>query len=131
MESSCCPFHELRLLHCLSKSNRQRQSPRRYENHYRKETYIIHLTASPKDTIYAYKVSTGIDKSHPGHLPLTIFETIIQNVCKIRLVSNTASDKRLLYVLTLFPPIARLLPRKLFGLLSFQLGVGCLPIDIE
>lgn len=35
------------------------------------------------------------------------------------------------YVLTLFPPIARLLPRKLFGLLSFQLGVGCLLIDIE
>ena len=35
------------------------------------------------------------------------------------------------YVLTLFPPIARLLPRKLFGLLSFQLGVGYLRIDIE
>lgn len=35
------------------------------------------------------------------------------------------------YVLTLFPPIARLLPRKLFGLLSFQLGVGCLLINIE
>ena len=35
------------------------------------------------------------------------------------------------YVLTLFPPIARLLTRKLFGLLSFQLGVGCLFIDIE
>ena len=30
---------------CLSKSNRQRQSPRRYENHYRKETYIKHFTA--------------------------------------------------------------------------------------
>ena len=52
-------------------------------------------------------------------------------ICKIRLVSNTASDKRLLYVLTLFPPIARLLPRKLFGLLSFQLGVGCLFVGIE
>ena len=35
------------------------------------------------------------------------------------------------YVLALFPPIARLLPRKLFGLLSFQLGVGCLLINIE
>ena len=35
------------------------------------------------------------------------------------------------YVLTLFPPIARLLPRKLFGLLSFQLGVGCLIINNE
>ena len=46
-------------------------------------------------------------------------------------VLNTASDKRLIYVLTLFPPNARLLPRKLFGLLSFQLGVGCLIIDIE
>lgn len=52
-------------------------------------------------------------------------------ICKIRLVSNTASDKRLLYVLTLSPSFARLLPRKLFGLLSFQLGVGCLLIDIE
>ena len=28
----CCPFHVPRLLHCLSKLNRQRQSPRRYEN---------------------------------------------------------------------------------------------------
>ena len=112
MESSCCPFHELRLLHCLSKSNRQRQSPRRYENQYRKETYIIHFTASQKDTIYAYKVSTGIDKSHPGHLPLTIFETIIQNVCKIRLVSNTASDKRLLLCLDSLPTHCPLITEK-------------------
>ena len=27
----CCPFHESRLLHCPFWSNRQRQSPRRYE----------------------------------------------------------------------------------------------------
>ena len=31
VESSCCLFHVSRLLHCLLKSNRQRQSPRRYE----------------------------------------------------------------------------------------------------
>ena len=33
-ELTCCPFHSLRLSHCLSKSNRQRQSPRRYEEPY-------------------------------------------------------------------------------------------------
>jgi len=33
-ELTCCPFHSLRLSHCLSKSNRQRQSPRRYEKPY-------------------------------------------------------------------------------------------------
>ena len=38
-EPTCCLFHSLRLLHCLSKSNRQRQSPRRYENP-RREVYI-------------------------------------------------------------------------------------------
>ena len=52
-------------------------------------------------------------------------------VARFQFVLNTASDKRLLYVLTLFPPIARLYPRKLFGLLSFQLGVGCLVVGIE
>ena len=31
VESSCCLFHVSRLLHCPLKSNRQRQSPRRYE----------------------------------------------------------------------------------------------------
>ena len=41
VESSCCPFRTLRLLYCLSKSNRQRQSPRRYEYCSPKETYII------------------------------------------------------------------------------------------
>ena len=45
VESSCCLFHTSRLLHCLFWLNRQRQSPRRYENHYRKETYIKHFTA--------------------------------------------------------------------------------------
>ena len=48
VESSCCLFHESRLLHCQIQLNRQRQSPRRYENRIRKETYIIHLIASER-----------------------------------------------------------------------------------
>ena len=65
MESSCCLFHELRLLHCLSKSNRQRQSPRRYENHVRKETYITHLTA-PERVQSMLTGLHGIDIITPG-----------------------------------------------------------------
>ena len=45
-EPTCCLFHSLRLLHCLSKSNRQRQSPRRYENP-RREVYIHKHTLRP------------------------------------------------------------------------------------
>ena len=40
--------------------NRQRQSPRRYENHVRKETYYNTIDCALKGTIRAYKVSTGL-----------------------------------------------------------------------
>ena len=108
MESSCCLFHELRLLHCLSKSNRQRQSPRRYENHYRKETCIIHLTASRKDTIYAYKVSTGIDIITPGTSTVDHIRDFDTDCFgRFQCVSNTASINAFHYVWIVFPPKAR------------------------
>ena len=68
-----------------------------------------------------------------GHLPLSCSRQYmyleISHVSECTL--NLTYVNAFYYVLTLFPPIARLLPRKLFGLLSFQLGVGCLCIDIE
>ena len=74
----------------------------------------------------------GIDIITPGTSTVGYVQDFdTDSFGRFQFASNTASDKRLLYVLTLFPPIARLLPRKLFGLLCFQLGVGCLLINIE
>ena len=74
----------------------------------------------------------GIDVITPGTSTVGYVQDYNKlSFARFQSVLNTASDKRLLYVLTLFPPIARLLPRKLFGLLSFQLGVGCLFVCIE
>ena len=50
---------------CLLLSNRQRQSPRRYENHVRKETYITHLTA-PERVQSMLTGLHGIDIITPG-----------------------------------------------------------------
>ena len=77
------------------------------------------LTRSPQEDIIT-----------PGASTVAKFKTLMWSFARFLLVSNRALVNAF-YVLTLFPPIARLLPRKLFGLLCFQLGVGCLCIDIE
>ena len=84
-----------------------------------------------QDTIYAYKAFTGFDIVTPG---TSTVDHIRDNNYEFARFDSSQTQRQInafYYVLTLFPPIARLLPRKLFGFLSFQLGVGCLLINIE
>ena len=69
MESSCCPFHVSRLSHCLLQSNRQRQSPRRYEYTPSPLGVPYFVTLNRKQNMF-HRYTFGCDISHPGHLPL-------------------------------------------------------------
>ena len=115
---------------CLSKSNRQRQSPRRYENNYRKETYIIHWLYSTEHNPCLQGLH-GIDIITPGTSTVDhIRDFDTESFGRFQCVSNTASINAF-YVSTPFPPIARLLQRNHSGLLCFKPGVGCLFVCIE
>ena len=99
-EPSCCPFHVSRLLHCLLLLNRQRQSPRRYEyTPHRGKTCILRQFCTRKGTIHTCKISTGIDIITPGTSTVATLKTTILEFARLQRVSNTASNKRLQYVL--------------------------------
>ena len=107
MESSCCLFHLQRLLHCLSKLNRQRQSPRRYEySLYVKD--LIDLYIAQKSTIQDLSLLLS-DIITPGASTVAMFKTLIMEFARFLLVSNTASSKRLQYAWTCSQPIHPLL----------------------
>ena len=70
--------------HCPSKSNRQRQSPRRYELCTNPlETYINNGFAPNKGAKLAYKVSRESDKITPGASTVAKFKTLTGNFARI------------------------------------------------
>ena len=77
-----CPSHESRLLHCLLLLNRQRQSPRRYDKHFPKETYIIQSTAPSPGYISCLQGLNRIDVITPGASTVATFKTIIVNFAR-------------------------------------------------
>ena len=106
MRSSCCLSHTSRLLHCLFWLNRQRQSPRRYENHVRKETYITHLTA-PERVQSMLTGLHGIDIITPGTSTVGYIQDFdTDSFGRFQFVLNTASINAF-YVWIVFPPKAR------------------------
>ena len=113
-ELSCCPFHASRLSHCLSKLNRQRQSPRRYDNPY-------HGKETPR-----------IDIITPWASTVATFKTLImwKSLREFRHVSNTASDKRQLICLSssYSHPMSASCSIIRFRMNSNQLGAGCLTL---
>ncbi len=98
----CCPFHTLRLLHCLSKSNRQRQSPRRYENSHHNKTCMKHQT-TPKGHSRCLQVFDG-DIITPWTSTVDYVQDLDTESCKISECLKHSVDKRLNYVKPLYPP---------------------------
>ena len=126
MRSSCCMSHESRLLHCLFWLNRQRQSPRRYENHVRKETYYNTIDCALKGTIRAYKVSTGlINHTRDIYRWLRSRLWITVNLLDLQTALNTASINAFHYVWTVIPPNARFYVDMPLWLRYTLHGVGC------
>ena len=113
--------------------NRQRQSPRRYEQslHYTKEANlsqtlkrawrlcirfallwgdIYKQLIAPEKVQFVLIRSPRSDIITPGTSTVAKFKTMILWFARLQEVSNTASSKRLHYVWTIFPPNARFVP---------------------
>ena len=73
-DHTCCPSHVLRLSHCLSQLNRQRQSPRRYEE----SNYAEQMQGNTvlKGTIVDCNKPHGNDIIIPGTSTVAKFKTI-------------------------------------------------------
>ena len=72
------------------------------------------LLANSKDTICPERVQhiltltiLTVNKPHPGHLPSPQLKTLILNLQDSTRHEQSVMSKRLQYVCTLFPPIAR------------------------
>ena len=96
--------------------NRQRQSPRRYDDMIHRLPYVgrclhvrtwvcrtqLHICiflCLPWSLVLTSVWSGGEIQSHPEHLPLALIRTLKCRICWIRLVLNKASYRRFIYVL--------------------------------